>query len=76
MRNRIHATLAWTRLVNADELRRAILETIRGEDNRSPLSDDAITIALTQMGYEVTRRVVTKCRRAMDVPSSRQRREY
>jgi RNA polymerase sigma-54 factor len=51
-------------------------EIVNNEDKSSPLSDDALVEALAKEGYKLARRTVTKYRKKLDIPSSRQRREY
>ena len=46
------------------------------EDKRNPLSDDEIAARLQAEGIDIARRTVTKYRKAMNIPSSRQRRDY
>ena len=47
------------------------------EDKSKPLSDDEIVGRLLEnYGLKVARRTVTKYRKALGIPSSRQRREY
>lgn len=70
-----------TQTVDGDEvawdiIRLKLKEVIDGEDKSHPLSDDAIVEELAKQGYNLARRTVTKYRKAMDIPSSRQRREY
>ncbi len=57
-------------------IRLKMKEIIDGEDKSKPLSDDALVDALAKEGYNLARRTVTKYRKAMNIPSSRQRREY
>lgn len=57
-------------------IRLKLKEIIDGEDKNKPLSDDALVEALSKEGYNLARRTVTKYRKAMNIPSSRQRREY
>jgi len=57
-------------------IRLKLKEIIDGEDKNKPLSDDALVDALSEEGYNLARRTVTKYRKAMNIPSSRQRREY
>ena len=59
-----------------ENIRRKLKEIVDGEDKSKPLSDDALVAELAKHGYELARRTVTKYRKAMDIPSSRQRREY
>ena len=51
-------------------------EIVEREDKQRPLSDDALVKELEKQGIKLARRTVTKYRKAMDIPSSRQRREY
>ncbi len=53
-----------------------VREIIDQEDKKSPLSDEEIVEKLRTMGLRIARRTVTKYRKSMDIPSSRQRREY
>ncbi len=59
-----------------DVIRIHLKELIEQEDKKSPLSDDAIAEALAKQGYPLKRRTVTKYRKILNIPSSRQRREY
>ncbi|MCA9066789.1 MAG: RNA polymerase sigma-54 factor, partial [Planctomycetaceae bacterium] len=51
-------------------------ELIDNEDKRDPLSDEALVEALAKQGISLARRTITKYRKQMKIPSSRQRREY
>lgn len=51
-------------------------ELIDSEDKKKPLSDDALVEALAGKGLKLARRTITKYRKKMGIPSSRQRREY
>jgi RNA polymerase sigma-54 factor len=51
-------------------------DIIDNEDKSRPLSDDALVDALSAQGFQLARRTVTKYRQRLDIPSSRQRREY
>jgi len=57
-------------------IKHRIKELIEKEDKKNPLSDDAIAELLTAEGHRVARRTVTKYRKAMNLGSSRQRRQY
>ncbi|QDU78827.1 RNA polymerase sigma-54 factor [Polystyrenella longa] len=59
-----------------ENIRRKLKEVIDGEDKQSPLSDDALVDALAKEGLTLARRTVTKYRKKMGIPSSRERREY
>jgi RNA polymerase sigma-54 factor len=59
-----------------DRVRIKLQEIIDGEDKSAPLSDDAIVEELGKAGITVARRTVTKYRKAMNIPSSRGRRDW
>ncbi|MCA8991457.1 MAG: RNA polymerase factor sigma-54 [Planctomycetaceae bacterium] len=59
-----------------ENIRLKLKEIVDGEDKDSPLSDDALVEELAKHGFQLARRTVTKYRKAMGIPSSRQRREY
>ncbi len=51
-------------------------EVIDKEDKDDPLSDDALVEEMKKLGYNLARRTVTKYRKKLNIPSSRQRRVY
>jgi RNA polymerase sigma-54 factor len=53
-----------------------LLEIIGAEDKSNPLSDEDLVTRLNQSGYPVARRTVTKYRKMLDIPSSRQRKDW
>ncbi len=59
-----------------DKVRLKLQEIVDNEDKTKPLSDDALVDELAKAGITVARRTVTKYRKAMDIPSSRQRRDW
>ena len=59
-----------------ENIRRKLAEVVANEDKSSPLSDEALVKAMASHGYDLARRTVTKYRKALNIPSSRQRREY
>jgi RNA polymerase sigma-54 factor len=59
-----------------DAVRLKLQEIVDHEDKRSPHSDDELVGELAKHGLTVARRTVTKYRKAMDIPSSRQRRNW
>jgi RNA polymerase sigma-54 factor len=59
-----------------DRVRIKLQEIIDNEDKTQPLSDDAIVEELGKAGITVARRTVTKYRKAMNIPSSRGRRDW
>ena len=52
----------------------ALKQLVEGEDKRHPYSDDDLTAALQQQGYDVARRTVAKYREQLGIPNSRMRR--
>jgi RNA polymerase sigma-54 factor len=58
-------------------VKQRVQEIIDGEDKQKPLSDERIVQRLREsFGVEVARRTVTKYRKALNIPSTRQRRVY
>lgn len=59
-----------------DTVRLKLQEVIDNEDKSRPYSDDDLVEALAKHGITVARRTITKYRKAMNIPSSRQRRDW
>jgi RNA polymerase sigma-54 factor len=59
-----------------DAVRLKLQEIIDHEDKQDPLSDDELVKELSKHGLTVARRTVTKYRKAMNIASSRQRRDW
>src|SRR5262249_45206885 len=59
-----------------DTIKQKLLEIIAKEDKQSPLSDEEIVEELGRHGFPVARRTVTKYRRTLRIPSSRQRKQF
>ena len=59
-----------------ETIKQKLLEIIGKEDKQNPLSDEEIVEALSQNGFPVARRTVTKYRKALRIPSSRQRKQF
>lgn len=59
-----------------DIVRLKLKELVDNEDKSDPLSDDALVDELAKQGYQLARRTVTKYRKALSIPSSRQRKQY
>ena len=59
-----------------DAIRLKLQELIDGEDKARPKSDEQLVKDLAAAGMTVARRTVTKYRKAMNIPSSRQRRSW
>jgi RNA polymerase sigma-54 factor len=59
-----------------DAVRIKLQEIVQGEPKDSPFCDDELVEELGKRGISVARRTVTKYRKAMKIPSSRQRRDW
>jgi len=59
-----------------DAVRLKLQEVVANEDKQNPLSDESLVEELAKQGVTVARRTVTKYRKAMNIPSSRQRRDW
>ena len=59
-----------------DTVRLKLQEIVDNEDKQNPLSDEDLVRELDKRGIKVARRTVTKYRKAMQIPSSRQRRDW
>lgn len=59
-----------------DTVRLKLQEVIDEEDKSNPFSDDDLVHELRKRGLVVARRTITKYRQKMDIPSSRQRRDW
>ncbi|WP_435016805.1 RNA polymerase factor sigma-54 [Tundrisphaera sp. TA3] len=59
-----------------DTIKQKLLEIIAKEDKQNPLSDEEIVEELGNHGFPVARRTVTKYRKALRIPSSRQRKQF
>jgi RNA polymerase sigma-54 factor len=52
------------------------LDIVGNEDKANPLSDEDLVAKLSEAGYSVARRTVTKYRKMLHIPSSRQRKVW
>ncbi len=59
-----------------DTVRLKLQEVIDHEDKSNPYSDDDLVKVLGSHGITVARRTITKYRKAMNIASSRQRRDW
>ncbi len=59
-----------------DAIRLKLQEVVDSEDKTKPFSDDDLVRQLKKHGLNVARRTITKYRRKMAIPSSRQRRDW
>lgn len=59
-----------------ETVRHRLADIIANEDKKNPLSDEDIEKKLNNDGIEISRRTITKYRKIMKIPPSRQRRVY
>src|SRR5438876_12409076 len=59
-----------------EQIKRKLEEIIDQEDKSNPLSDEDLVTKLQESGFPVARRTVTKYRKMLDIPSSRQRKNW
>jgi RNA polymerase sigma-54 factor len=57
-------------------MKQKLMELVGNEDKSNPLSDEELVHRLNEAGYPVARRTVTKYRKMLKVPSSRQRKDW
>lgn len=57
-------------------IKQKLLDIIDNEDKANPLSDEDLVTKLQEAGYPVARRTVTKYRKLLKIPSSRQRKDW
>lgn len=60
--------------VSAQAVKQRLQSLILAEDPDAPLSDDALRLALSALGVELSRRAVAKYRASLGIPSSAQRK--
>lgn len=63
-------------LESRDSVRNKVKEIVDNEDKQNPLSDEEVVERLKSLGLDIARRTVTKYRKMLNIPSSRQRRVY
>jgi RNA polymerase sigma-54 factor len=59
-----------------ETIKNKLLELIGNEDKSNPLSDEDLVAKLQESGYPVARRTVTKYRKMLNIPSSRERKDW
>jgi RNA polymerase sigma-54 factor len=59
-----------------EKIKQKLLELLDKEDKSNPLSDEDLVAKLNESGYPVARRTVTKYRKMLHIPSSRQRKDW
>lgn len=61
---------------STDTIQQTLKQLVDNEDKRKPLSDQKIADKLLDQGMELSRRTVTKYRKALGIPSSSNRKRY
>lgn len=59
-----------------ESIKNKLLEMVGNEDKANPLSDEEVVERFTALGYPIARRTVTKYRKMLNIPSSRERRDW
>jgi RNA polymerase sigma-54 factor len=59
-----------------ETIKQKLLEFINQEDKTNPLSDEDLVAKFGEAGFNVARRTVTKYRKMLDIPSSRERKDW
>jgi RNA polymerase sigma-54 factor len=59
-----------------EKIKQKLMELLDKEDKTNPLSDDDLAKNLQEAGYDVARRTITKYRKLLKIPSSRQRKDW
>jgi RNA polymerase sigma-54 factor len=59
-----------------ETIKQKLLDIIDKENKSNPLSDEDLVTKLHEAGYPVARRTVTKYRKMLNIPSSRQRKDW
>ncbi len=57
-------------------MKQKLMELVSEENKANPLSDEELVTKLNEAGYPVARRTVTKYRKMLKIPSSRQRKDW
>ena len=61
--------------ISTIEIKKTLKQIIESEDKTKPLSDIELSVALSNKGYKVARRTVSKYREQLDLPVARLRKE-
>jgi RNA polymerase sigma-54 factor len=69
-------TMATGEEVAYETIKQKLFEIIGKEDKANPLSDEDLMNKLQETGYPLARRTVTKYRKMLRIPSSRQRKDW
>jgi DNA-directed RNA polymerase specialized sigma54-like protein len=61
---------------DGEAIKQRLLDIIKNEDKRYPLSDEDLVVQLNQAGFSVARQGVTKYRKTLNIPSAAQRKDW
>ena len=61
--------------VSAREIKKALKDSVEGEDKHKPLTDDQLVSEMEKRGYKVARRTIAKYRDQLGIPKARLRKE-
>jgi RNA polymerase sigma-54 factor len=61
--------------VSTREIKKILLDAIKNEDKKHPLTDEKLAQILQQKGYKIARRTVAKYREQMGIPVARLRKQ-
>lgn len=61
--------------VSSKMVKKIISDSIKAENKKKPLTDDALTKILNTQGYNIARRTVAKYREMLEIPVARMRKE-
>ena len=59
-----------------ENIKRKLLELVGAEDKSEPLSDEDLVEEMEKNGVPIARRTITKYRKMLNIPSSRERRVW
>ena len=59
-----------------ETIRQKLTDIVNSEDKSNPLSDEDLAARLQQDGVDIARRTISKYRKLLSIPSSRQRKQY
>ncbi|OFZ41619.1 MAG: RNA polymerase sigma-54 factor [Bacteroidetes bacterium RIFCSPHIGHO2_02_FULL_44_7] len=61
--------------VSTRQVKKILSDAIEGEEKRKPLTDEKLTLMLTEQGFNIARRTVAKYREQLNIPVARLRKE-
>jgi RNA polymerase sigma-54 factor len=61
--------------VSSKKVKKIIIDSIKNEDKKKPLTDDALAKILNKQGYVIARRTIAKYREMLNIPVARLRKK-